>query len=163
MSRGMEKTSRTQKRAKIFPPAPAGGTFFTQNHLKLCRQNPAGTPAGYFGICRSALQLVKLDRLLIAIGRSLIIAETHLVAGRVETKDGSIACDDNAIRFTEGNGIDCVGSSIRELQRILTFGSVNILAVDLERVAVRGLLDRDSNSVQLGAEVILLLAIVAET
>ena len=47
VSRGMEKNSRTQKRAKIFPPACAGGTFFTQNHLKLCRQNPAGDPAGF--------------------------------------------------------------------------------------------------------------------
>ena len=28
MSRGMEKTSRTQKRAKIFPPACAGGIFY---------------------------------------------------------------------------------------------------------------------------------------
>lgn len=28
MSRGMEKNSRTQKRAKIFPPACAGGIFY---------------------------------------------------------------------------------------------------------------------------------------
>lgn len=121
------------------------------------------TPAGYFGICRSAFELIKLNGLLVGVAAALVITEAQLIACSIEAQDGSIACDDNAIRFTEGNGIDCVGSSIRELQRILTVGSVNILAVDLERVAVRGLLDRDSDGVQPVLEVILLLAIVAET
>lgn len=130
------------------------GLFYTESSQIVqakSRRRPGGILPVNPSSSRSALQLVKLDRLLIAIGRSLIIAETHLVAGRVETKDGSIARDDHTIGVAERDGVDRVGSSIRELQRILTVGSVNILAVDLERVAVRGFLDRDSNSVQLGA------------
>ena len=39
MSRGMEKTSRTQKRAKIFPPACAGGTFLRHRRTGLLRKS----------------------------------------------------------------------------------------------------------------------------
>ena len=118
---------------------------------KKSRRRPGGILPVNPSSSRSALQLVKLDRLLIAIGRSLIIAEAQLIACSIEAQDGSIARDDHTIGLAERDGVDRVGSSIRELQRILTVGSVNILAVDLERVAVRGLLDRDSDGVQLGA------------
>ena len=106
------------------------------------------TPAGYFGICRSAFELIKLNGLLVGVAAALVITEAQLIACSIEAQDGSIARDDHTIGLAERDGVDRVGSSIRELQRILTVGSVNILAVDLERVAVRGLLDRDSDGVQ---------------
>lgn len=105
----------------------------------------------FLEICGSAFKLIQLNGLLAGIGRRLIIAEAHLSAGHIEAQNGGIARDDHTIGVAERDGVDRVGSSIRELQRILTVGSVNILAVDLERVAVRGLLDRDSDGVQLGA------------
>ena len=46
MSRGMEKNSRTQKRAKIFPPACAGGIFYGKVRLKRrCPRCSAGKRA----------------------------------------------------------------------------------------------------------------------
>ena len=121
------------------------------------------TPAGYFGICRSALQLIKLNGLLVGVAAALVITEAQLIACSIEAQDGSIARDDHTIGHAERDGVDRVGSSIRELQRILTVGSVNILAVDLERVAVVVFSIVTATASSSVLEVILLLAIVAET
>ena len=54
-----EKLPNT-KESKNFP-ACTGRRDFTQNHLKLCRQNPAGTPAGYFGNLQISLRAYKAE------------------------------------------------------------------------------------------------------
>ena len=59
MSRGMEKTSRTQKRAKIFPPAQAGGIFYGKVRVK--RRCPRCS-AGEEGTCRSAIAPLRMEK-----------------------------------------------------------------------------------------------------
>ena len=45
------------------------------------------TPAGYFGICRSAFELIKLNGLLVGVAAALVITEAQLIACSIEAQD----------------------------------------------------------------------------